>query len=160
MFGSRGDLIAAVRREAVTSFTRAQEEAVVVGDPTEDLLTLGRTYRHWALKFPALYGVMFGRAGTSALTDATAAPGSRRFPDESPRAMRPLRRRVRDCVAAGVFGDHPVDEICGSIRAGVHGWVTLETIQPVVPEVDADKAYDQHLRSLIAAWTPKGAAEN
>lgn len=154
MFGSRDALIEAVVYESVGSFTRSQESVPVTGDSLSDLLELGRAYRRWALKYPALYVIMIGRGGKR--PDINPED----FTEDSPRmiaakkAIETLFRRVADCAANGILGDYPVEEMGNSIWAGVHGWVSIEAARPVMIGQDADAAYERYMQSLVRAWAP------
>lgn len=154
MFGSRDALIEAVVYESVGSFTRPQESVPVTGDSLSDLLELGRAYRRWALKYPALYVIMIGRGGKR--PDINPED----FTEDSPRmiaakkAIETLFRRVADCAANGILGDYPIEEMGNSIWAGVHGWVSIEAARPVMIGQDADAAYERYMQSLVRAWAP------
>lgn len=154
MFGSRDALIEAVVYESVGSFTRSQESVPVTGDSLSDLLELGRAYRRWALKYPALYVIMIGRGGKR--PDINPED----FTEDSPRmiaakkAIETLFRRVADCAANGILGDYRVEEMGNSIWAGVHGWVSIEAARPVMIGQDADAAYERYMQSLVRAWAP------
>lgn len=154
MFGSRDALIEAVVRESVASFTRSQERVPVTGDALKDLVELGRAYRCWALKYPALYVVMIGRGGRSPNVNPEY------FTEDSPRmvearrAMATLVARVVECAREGILGDYPIEEMANSIWVGVHGWVSVEGTRPVMIGQDPDVAYERFMQSLIRAWAP------
>ena len=154
MFGSRDALIEAVVRESVASFTRSQERVPVTGDPLADLVELGRAYRRWALKYPALYVVMIGRGGKRPDVNPEY------FTEESPRmveakrAMVTLVDRVAECARAGILGDYPIEDMANSIWVSVHGWVSVEATRPVMIGQDPDIAYGRFMQSLVRAWAP------
>ena len=50
LFGSRAALLDAVYLRVLEEFNRAQADAPMHEDPTEDLLELARAYRRWALE--------------------------------------------------------------------------------------------------------------
>ena len=157
MFGSRDALIEAVVYESVESFTRSQESVPITGDPLEDLWELGRAYRQWALKYPALYVVMIGRGGKR----PDISPEE--FTENSPRmiaakrAIETLFRRVAECAAHGILGNYPIEEMGNLIWASVHGWVSIEATRPVMMGQDPDEAYDRYMQSLVRAWAPSAA---
>lgn len=154
MFGSRDALIEAVVYESVESFTRSQESVPVTGEPLEDLWELGRAYRQWALKYPALYVVMIGRGGKRPdITPEVLTEDSPRM-IAAKRAIETLFRRVAACSEAGILGDYPIEEMGNSIWAGVHGWVSIEATRPVMIGQDPDAAYDRYMQSLVRAWAP------
>ena len=152
MFGSRDALINAVREEAFVSYLRAQEKTVRTGRPVEDMRELARYGRRWALEFPALYNVMVGKAGEytgDREEDSTGGPSRAEFVHA---AMQPMYRLVRGAIDEGIFHDLPVEVIGATLWAGVHGWISVEMNRPVLPDADADAAYDRHVLALLRGW--------
>ena len=152
MFGSRDALIAAVREEAVASYLRAQDEAISDSAPLLNLLEMGRASRRWALSFPELYTVIAGR-GEVWFVSQPPATGNLPCPaDFAQDAMRPMNELIATAIREGTFHDVPVAQIGATLWTGLHGWVAVEMKRPVIPGVDADAAYDQHVRALLRAW--------
>ena len=60
LFGSRDGLLTAIAAEAVRRFAGHLAAVRDTGDPSADLLALGRAYRASALADPHFYRVMFG----------------------------------------------------------------------------------------------------
>lgn len=137
IFGGKDGLIGAVLADAAASFLAAQEEALGSGETLDDLKNLGVAYRAWALSNPTLYRVMFGARG---LTHA-GPPG--------PDAAAPLKAGVTQLMANGALCEAPVDLVCHSMWASVHGWVMLEISGAALPEAPdratADQRFSAHL---------------
>ncbi|QMS56096.1 hypothetical protein CIB50_0000796 [Kocuria varians] len=152
MFGSRDALITAVRDEAIDSYLRAQGEGLTGDGPIATLLSLGRANRRWALTYPQLYHVIFGRIGESPLTDPPAGRGGVSRSEFVATAKRPMCDTIRTAIDQGLFREVPVDHIGASLWAGVHGWVTIELRRPVIPGEGAQLSFDRHVLSLVRAW--------
>lgn len=69
-FGSMDGLLAAIWREGFTRFGTELERATLTADPVADFMAQGWGYRHFALREPHLYKVMFGE-GLSSLRIGT-----------------------------------------------------------------------------------------
>jgi AcrR family transcriptional regulator len=146
LFGSRDGLIQAVREYVEASFSKNQHDVPTTGDPTADLMNLGRAYRSWATANPTLYQVMFGR-----LAEPGCAPPG--LPAHG--SIGPLVDAVGRAVSGGKLGGGRIEQITRSIWAGVHGWAMLELggMTPQGPRKSVSE-YELHLRSLLAAWRP------
>lgn len=159
MFGSRDALIDAVREEAIVSYLRAQEMAVRTGEPVADMRALARFGRRWALEFPALYNVILGKAGDCIGARRDGSTGGSSRAGFANTAMQPMYRLVRGAIDKGIFHDLPVEVIGATLWVGVHGWIAIEMSRPVLPDTDADAAFDRHVLALLRAWcarTPLG----
>ena len=159
MFGSRDGLIDAVREEAIVSYLSAHEMAVRTGEPVADMRALARSGRRWALEFPALYNVILGKAGDCIGARRDGSTGGSSRAEFANTAMQPMYRLVRGAIDKGIFHDLPVEVIGATLWAGVHGWIAIEMSRPVLPDTDADAAFDRHVLALLRAWcacTPLG----
>lgn len=159
MFGSRDGLIDAVREEAIVSYLSAHEMAVRTGEPVADMRALARSGRRWALEFPALYNVILGKAGDCIGARRDGSTGGSSRAEFANTAMQPMYRLVRGAIDKGIFHDLPVEVIGATLWVGVHGWIAIEMSRPVLPDTDADAAFDRHVLALLRAWcarTPLG----
>ena len=159
MFGSRDALIDAVREEAIVSYLSAHEMAVRTGEPVADMRALARSCRRWALEFPALYNVILGKAGDCIGARRDGSTGGSSCAEFANTAKQPMYRLVRGAIDKGIFHDLPVEVIGATLWVGVHGWIAIEMSCPVLPDTDADAAFDRHVLALLRAWcarTPLG----
>ncbi|MDO4919027.1 TetR/AcrR family transcriptional regulator [Kocuria sp.] len=152
MFGSRDGLIAAVRDEAIVSYRRAQDAALTPGPPLPNLLAMGQAARRWALAYPELYHVIVGRGGPwrgSRRHDGREVPDPAELAET---AMGPIHELIHAALREGTFHGGSAVQIGASLWTGVHGWLSIEMVRPVIPHADPDAAYDRHVRALLRAW--------
>lgn len=129
LFGSRDDLVAAVREEAFRRFGARLGTVDRSADPGADLLALGLAYREFALAEPNFYRVMF---------------------DDAPQAdavQEPTFAVLRD-AAARLAPSLGATEAAVVLWALVHGLVGLE-LAGLVPGTDAERA-SRYRRALVA----------
>lgn len=117
-FGSKQELLAAMRREGFRRLGVALTDALAERDPLARLARVGQAYRRSALASPTLYGLMFGPTppdlSLSEADDAAAAA-----------TYETLVSGVRDTVAAGFLAGDP-ERIAVHLWAVAHGMVSLE----------------------------------
>ncbi len=141
LFGSRDGLLTAIAAEAVRRFAAHLAAVRETGDPSADLLALGRAYRASALADPHFYRVMFG-AGPGRLEQAGPV-----LPD----TFAVLQRAAQRCIDAGLCATDDAHRMAMTLWALVHGLVELE-IAGLVPgdEPQRTVAYDA---ALASCWT-------
>ena len=148
VFGSMEGLLGALFREAFLALISDLDAQPPTDDPIADLIALGdQGFRVWALKRPALYGLVFGgRPLEPGVPDADA--------DAGVQAFGRLIARVRRCSAAGLFpeGDEPA--IAMSFHALCEGMASLELRGrfPVDPVADPADAWRQALAALVNGY--------
>ncbi|MDQ2847915.1 MAG: TetR/AcrR family transcriptional regulator [Actinomycetota bacterium] len=146
LFGGKPDLFAALHKAAFADFSASQHAVGNSGDPQADLMVLAETYRDWALQHPQLYAVMFGGALTPALPADFDCP----YAAES---MRPLQQAAGRLIETGATSAAAtVDAISVSLWATVHGFVSLELAQVLVPDSAPQHAYRVTCRVAIDGW--------
>lgn len=119
-FGSMDGLLAAIWREGFARFGAELERPSLTADPVADFMAQGWGYRHFALREPHLYKVMFGD-GLASLRIATT--------DDDAAAMGTfvsLVTRLERAVAAGRFAVDDVFLAGEVVWATVHGHSTIE----------------------------------
>ncbi len=111
-----------------------------VGRARGDAITsMSRAYRAWALEHPGRY----------AATQRAPAPGD--VDDE--RASAGVVRVAFDVMEGyGLRDDDAVDAI-RALRAGLHGFVTLEAGHGFGMPVDVDRSFDRLVAGLATAFT-------
>jgi AcrR family transcriptional regulator len=120
-FGSMDGLLAAIWREGFGRFGAELDRATLTADPVADFMAQGWGYRHFALREPHLYKVMFGE-GLSSLRIGT--------PDDDGAAIATflsLVGRLERAVKGGRL--HQVDDtfLAGEvIWSTLHGHCTIE----------------------------------
>jgi AcrR family transcriptional regulator len=142
-FDGLDDLLAEVWREGYRRFAMALDAPAITEDPVADWIEQGWRYRHFALRNPALYRVMFGEGlvqihlGREEDAEAAAA------------TFGQLLVRIERCVAAGRWAIDDVWTAGDVIWGTVHGRALIELAgyhealsRPAVP------IYEQTLRVL------------
>ncbi|WP_020668210.1 TetR/AcrR family transcriptional regulator [Amycolatopsis nigrescens] len=145
LFGSKPDLVTALYMEGFRRFQARMARLEPTGDPAEDLVRLGLTYRESALTDPQLYSVMFTKVvpGFEAGEEAKDLANS---------ALAPLVHTVRAGIEAGVFADVPPEVIAVSSWGLVHGLVTLELNGNLPEDFDVASSYESALRANASGW--------
>lgn len=119
-FGSMDGLLAAIWREGFSRFGASLEQATLTADPVADFMAQGWGYRHFALREPHLYKVMFGE-GLSSLRIGT--------PDDDGAAISTFFSLVHRLERAVDGGRLQVDDpfLAGeAVWATVHGHSMIE----------------------------------
>lgn len=146
VFGSMEGLLGALFREAFLALISDLDAQPVTDDPIADLIALGdQGFRAWALKRPALYGLVFGgRPPEPGLPEAEAGV----------QAFGRLIARVRRCSAAGLLPEGGEPAIAMSFHALCEGMASLELRGrfPVDPLDDPAKAWRQALTALVNGY--------
>jgi AcrR family transcriptional regulator len=148
MFGDRAGLIQEVGRTASLGFVAAQRAVPLTDDPNVDVFSLGRAYRNWALKHPALYLVLMVWMTPPSPELRLAGP----IPEaEAGDALRGVIIRLID---AGIFLPADPNMVLGIIWASVHGFVALELASyftGMSPE-QRDHMYEALMTSTVRGW--------
>ena len=146
VFGSMEGLLGALFREAFLALIADLDAQAVTDDPMADLIALGaQGFRAWALKRPALFGLVFG--GRPLEPDVHDA-------DAGVQAFGRLVARVRRCSAAGLFPAGGEPAIAMSFHALCEGMASLELRGrfPVDPVDDPAEAWRQALTALVNGY--------
>ncbi len=119
-FGSMEELLAAIWREGFARFSEELDRPAFTDDVVADFMTQGWGYRHFALREPHLYKVMFGEG-------LAAIPAS--DPEDSAAALGTflsMTRRIERCVETGRYDVGDVLLAGEVVWATVHGHTTIE----------------------------------
>ena len=119
-FGGMPELLAAVWREGFRRFGVELDRATLTDDPVADWAVQGWAYRHFALREPHLYQVMFGPGLVAVHTGA---------PEDSEAALAPfesLLHRLDRCKAAGHLSFDDTYVAGELVWATVHGQMMIE----------------------------------
>ena len=128
-FGSMIGVIDAVAGEAFSCFTRALTGIALTDDPVADFLSMGVTYRQFALDSPQRYQLMFGTAAPASLSsrrsDVTVT-GRAASHDSWGLSFDAVRVAVRRMIDAGRIRDGDDATLAGRLWSISHGSVMLE----------------------------------
>lgn len=140
LFGGKAQLLTAVINEAFVSFGRSQQLAAADG-----MTALGHAYRDWALKRPALYGLMFG----GALVAGIGCPPST---EVAASALGPLHARVVTALQRS-GSTESARLVATAIWGQVHGLIALELARVPLPgNTPWDEAYEAALRGIVGVY--------
>ena len=140
-FGSKDGLVSAVLVRGFDGL-RAAVGAGTEEDPTQRLLTCGRSYRGFALGHPQHYAAMFG-------SGVAPDEGTAELAVHAGAAFEALVENVRYAMAAGVLRSADPVETAQLIWSSVHGAVSLELAGLVITG-DPAASYEALLHLLIA----------
>lgn len=153
-FGSKEDLVRAMAREGFRLLHERLTAIVETSDPVADVVRLGWAYRLNALENRNLYGVMFGGPGLDgfALTDEDRQHG--RY------TLTSLIHAVERCMASGRFREADAHLVAHQMWTALHGLVTLELGDYLIPPYDADTCFEANVCGLLvgAGDSPTDAA--
>lgn len=119
-FGSMEGLLAAIWQEGFARFGTELDAPAHTADPVADLLAQAWGYRHFALREPHLYQVMFGPGLESV---AIGSPGDEPVGFDT---FLSLLTRLDRCTAAGRFTIDDLFLAGEAVWAAVHGHCQIE----------------------------------
>ena len=141
------DSLDGLRRDVAVRATRELGDAVIeaaVGRSGDDALrALARAYRDYSRRHPGRYA-------------ATVRAPSRDDPEHTAAADAVLRVVLAVLAGYGLEGDDAIDG-ARALRAGLHGFVTLEAAGGFGLPQDVDRSFDRMvgaLDSALAGWEP------
>lgn len=130
MFGGKAGLLATVAAEVDHDLAAAQREALGARGPLEDLRSIARAYRHWALDNSGLYGLIIAER---------SAP------------FTVLLEVVDALIDEQVFRDSDVQDVAASIWASIHGVIALE-LTAWAGATSAETYFEMQLSAIIRSW--------
>lgn len=144
LFGDKDGLVRAVVLEALESFAASQEASPVSGNPVEDLRSLARSYREWALSRPVLYAVTFGLRPAEVDQENLQRMG----------AFWPLLEGVKRAMGENqIIDGSDALTVALSFWSATHGLIALEsTILSQMPRAARDQLFEKHLMALDHGW--------
>lgn len=142
-FGSMSELVREIVHDGFARLERQFSLVDATDDPVADMVLLGRAYRHNAVTYRHVFGVMFGGSslGGFALTEEDRQYG--RF----------TLTRVVDCAAscieAGRFRDDDPGLVAHQMWLSVHGTVSLELGAYLIAPYDAHRCFESQIAALM-----------
>lgn len=155
-FGNMNGLAREIVTEGFERLQKALTSVAPSDDPVADLAGLGRAYRANALANPDLYAAMFGGSALSTfeLTEDDRQHGRYTLINVVQCAQR--------CIDADRFRLADAGMVAHQMWFGVHGLVSLELGEYLIPPWDADSCFEQLLLNLMigAGDDPAAAAKS
>jgi AcrR family transcriptional regulator len=150
LFGSKEGIAEGLFRRGFELFAQELAATPAADDPVVRLAHLAREYRASALKNPAYYRIMFGRAipGYEPSDDAIAF---------SLTTLQVLVDAVRDAMDAGAIDGEDAWPVAVTLWVAAHGAVSLEVDGYLQPEV-AEQTYWALLAAAFRGLTPRESA--
>lgn len=152
-FGGMSGLVHEIVYEGFARLQHMFDQVAPTEDPVSDVALIGRAYRRNAVVNSHVFKVMFGGSSLAGfeITDDDRQHG--RY------TLTSVHDCVRRCVDAGRFRQDDPMLITHEMWLGVHGTVTLEIDNYLVPPYDADLCFDaQLLSTMIGAGDDRDAA--
>lgn len=149
LFGSKEDLLAAVRREAFAGLSRELAQVTVGDDPLHELFQLGLAYRRSAKSRPSLYLVMFSR-------DPRLAPATVEDAEAAAATLGRLRAAVARAQEADLLPGTRPDDITLELWALVHGLASLELLGALGDPDTAAIRWRRALRAIVTGLRAGG----
>ena len=138
-FPDRASILGAVTREVALELEKTLAEAASTGAPRKDLAAIAHAYRHYAHRFPRLYGLMF-----------TAEAGLTK--GESRRFGHALFVVLNQWIPSSKH----LLEAARALVAFTHGFVMMEQSGAFQLGGDVERAFDFGLERLIEALAAPG----
>jgi AcrR family transcriptional regulator len=154
-----GGMSGLVREMVYEGFARLQQHFSCVADtddPVADMALLGRAYRLNARANPYLYAVMFSG---SSLASFSLSEDDRQYGRYT---LANVVRCAERCIAAGRFQADDAVLVAHLMWSAVHGLVTLELGEYLIPPYAADCCFEAQLTALMVSVgdTHKAAARS
>lgn len=146
LFGGKVGLVDALYRDGFRSLAECLSRVPTTDQPLHDLMELGFAYRANALRRPAFYGLMFGRA----VAGYDPPKASRQEAVRAFRVLADASRRLLDADTGGastVGEEDQANEIALRLWGAAHGMVSLE-LAGLMPDDDNDARYARHVRAI------------
>lgn len=144
-FGGMSGLVREVAHEGFARLQHYFTRVADTDDPVADLALLGRAYRHNAIANPHLYAVMFG---TSSLSSFSLSEADRQYGRYT---LVNVVHCADRCIAAKRFIAEDAELVAHQMWSGIHGLVTLELGEYLVPPYDADCCFEVQLAALMVS---------
>ena len=153
-FGGMTGLVREIVHEGFGRLQQFFDRVEPSGDPVADMALLGRAYRHNAVTNRHVFKVMFGG---SSLAGFALSEEDRQYGRYTLASVYECAGR---CVAAGRFHEEDPMLIAHAMWLAVHGTVTLEIDDYLVPPYDGERCLEAQLVSMmVGAGDDREAAE-
>jgi AcrR family transcriptional regulator len=142
-FGSMSELVREIVHDGFARLERLFSLVELTDDPVADMGLLGRAYRHNAVTYRHIFGVMFGGSSLAgfALTEDDRQYG--RF------TLTRVTECAVHCIEAGRFRHDDPGLVAHQMWLAIHGTVSLELGAYLIAPYDADRCFESQLTSLM-----------
>lgn len=117
-FKDKNELLFALHQRGFVQMVEEFRPLLLLTDPFEKLVEMGRSYIRFAVQNPELFDLMF-------IMTAPMDTLDKKDWVEGDQAFGLLMQVVRECMEAGVFKEHDVQATAMMIWSGIHGYTAL-----------------------------------
>ena len=117
-FKDKNDLLFALHQRGFVQMVEEFRPLLLLTDPFEKLVEMGRSYIRFAVQNPELFDLMF-------IMTAPMDTLDNKDWVEGDQAFGLLMQVVQECIDAGVFRKHNVQATAMMIWSGIHGYTAL-----------------------------------
>ena len=117
-FKDKNELLFALHQRGFVQMVDEFRPLLLLTDPFEKLVEMGRSYIRFAVQNPELFDLMF-------IMTAPMDTLDKKDWVEGDQAFGLLMQVVQECMEAGVFKEHDVQATAMMIWSGIHGYTAL-----------------------------------
>lgn len=117
-YKDKNELLFALHQRGFVEMIDAFRPILLLTDPFEKLVEMGRSYIRFAVENPELFDLMFIMTGPMDTLD-------KKDWVEGDQAFGLLMQVVQECIDAGIFGPHDVRATAMMIWSSIHGYTAL-----------------------------------
>ena len=117
-FKDKNELLYALHQRGFVQMVQEFQPLLLLTDPFEKLVEMGRSYIRFAVENPELFDLMF-------IMTAPMDTLEKKEWIEGDQAFGLLMQVVQECMDAGVFQKHDVQATAMMIWSGIHGYTAL-----------------------------------
>lgn len=117
-FKDKNELLYALHQRGFVQMVQEFQPLLLLTDPFEKLVEMGRSYIRFAVENPELFDLMF-------IMTAPMDTLEKKEWVEGDQAFGLLMQVVQECMDAGVFQKHDVQATAMMIWSGIHGYTAL-----------------------------------
>ncbi|WP_461109746.1 TetR/AcrR family transcriptional regulator [Spirosoma koreense] len=117
-YKDKNELLFALHQRGFVKMVEEFQPLLLLTDPFEKLVGMGRTYIQFAIDNPELFDLMF-------IMTAPMDTLDKKDWIEGDQAFGLLTRVVEECMEAGIFQKHDVRSTAMMIWSGIHGYTAL-----------------------------------
>ncbi|WP_018658022.1 TetR/AcrR family transcriptional regulator [Actinomadura flavalba] len=144
-FGGMSGLVRHMVHEGFARLEACFSRVARTADPVADMALLGRAYRHNALTNPHLYRAMFGALSLSGFSLSEEDRQHGRY------TLTNVVECARRCIETGRFVRRDPEMVAHHMWITLHGLVTLDLGEYLVPPYDADRCFEEQLTMLMVS---------
>jgi AcrR family transcriptional regulator len=136
-YKDKNELLYALHQRGFVKMVREFQPLLLLTDPFEKLVQMGRTYIQFAVDNPELFDLMFIMMAPMDTLDKEDWM-------EGDQAFGLLTQVVQECIDAGIFQKHNVQATAMMIWSGIHGYTALYLRKRLgmLPECDRESIMD------------------